>query len=116
MKKLTSFEKDLRQALMSKSTTVFSQELHGETLAWVEYEGRKVEVAIDPMRGGIIECVVHELIHAVYEKKLAEWGDLEEAIVIAVEKEMMDLINSSRRRVKWWRDAIGSKLEHGEGS
>lgn len=103
-------ERDLRDALVSPRTTLHARTLDGDTLAWVEYEGRAVEVALDPFRGGLIECVVHELLHAVYSRRLAEWGAHEEVIVLALERSIMDRINSSKARVQWWRDAIGRKL------
>lgn len=103
-------ERRLRKALLDRNTRLWSRKLDGETLAWVEYAGKAVEVVVDPMRGGLIECVVHELLHAVYAKELARWGDLEECIVVAVEKEVMAVVNNSTRRVRWWRDAITRKL------
>lgn len=95
---------------MARTTRLVQTRLDGETLAWVEYHGKRFHVVVDPMRGGLIECVVHELLHAAYAEELAPWGELEEAIVLAVEREVMGLINGSRRRVKWWRDAIAHKL------
>jgi len=103
-------EERLRKALLDPATRLKLHVLNAETLAWVEYEGRKVEVALDPMRGGLIECVVHELLHAVMRTELARWGEFEECIVLAVERELVHQINSSRRRVQWWRKAIDGKL------
>ena len=111
MRTLASMEKSLRAALESDRTVVHWRTLNGDTLAWVEYEGRQVEVAVDPMRGGLIECVVHELLHAVYRLELSRWGVFEECIVLALEREIMATINASPRRVKWWREAIAEKLE-----
>jgi len=103
-------EARLRKALLDPATRLQRHVLDGETLAWVEYEGRKVEVAVDPMRGGLIECVVHELLHAVCRVELARWGEFEECIVLAIERELVCQINASRRRVRWWREAINRKL------
>jgi hypothetical protein len=111
MRTMASMEKSLRAALTSKSTVLRSRQLNGDTLAWVEYEGRTVEVAVDAMRGGLIECVVHELLHAVYVDELARWGVFEECIVLAVERELMGRINRSPASVKWWRNAIAKKLQ-----
>jgi len=111
LRTLASLERDLRDALVSPTTFIRWRELPSDTLAWVEYEGKVVEVAVDPMRGGLIECVVHELLHAVYAKELARWGVFEEAIVLAIERELMSAINMSPRRVKWWRAAIDAKLQ-----
>ena len=111
MRTLASMEKQLRESLLSPRTALRSERLNGDTLAWVEYEGRAIEVAVDAMRGGLIECVVHELLHAVYRTELARWGVFEEAIVLAVESEMMARINANPARVKWWRNAIAKKLQ-----
>jgi hypothetical protein len=104
-------ERDLRQMLLKPTTTLRTTELNGTTLAWVDYEGKEVEVVLDPMRGGLIESLVHELIHAVYAKQLRIWGRNEECIVCALEVEQMHLVNNDESRVRWWRDAINAKLD-----
>ena len=110
MRATEDVERQLRKALLAGTTRLVQTRLDGGTLAWVEYHGKRFHVAVDPMRGGLIESVVHELIHAVYAEELSVWGELEEAIVLAVEREVMAAINDSRRRVRWWRDAIARKL------
>lgn len=104
-------EAELRAALRRPDTRLRVTKLKREVLAWVDYSGRHVEVVLDPMRGGLIECVVHELIHAVYAKPLSSWGRFEEPIVCAVEKELMGYINTDEKRIQWWRDAIAAKLD-----
>lgn len=66
-------------------------------------------IHIDPMRGGHLECLVHELIHVAYERQLAEWGALEEPIVEVLELVMTRYINGSERRTAWWRDRLREK-------
>lgn len=104
-------ERDLRKMLLRPTTTLRTTELNGVTMAWVDYDGKTVEVVLDPMRGGIIESVIHELIHAVYVKHLRVWGRNEEAIVVALEVEQMQLVNTDMARVRWWRAAINEKLD-----
>ena len=104
-------ERELRRTLRRPDTRLRTTELNGTTLAWVDYDGRVVEVVLDPMRGGLIESLVHELIHAVYAKPLRVWGRNEECLVSALEQEQMQLINNDEARVRWWRRAIGQKLD-----
>jgi len=111
MRTFTGMEKSLRDALVARSTVLHRHELNGDTLAWVEYEGKRFEVALDEYRGGLIECVIHELLHAVYVHELARWGWVEEDIVLAVERAVMARINRNPTRVKWWRNAIAKKLQ-----
>lgn len=111
MRTPTLMERELRRALMRPDTRLRTTQLSKEVLAWVDYNGRHVEVTLDPMRGGLIECVVHELIHAVYAKPLKAWGRFEEPIVVALEGEMMGFINTDERKVRWWREAIARKLD-----
>lgn len=111
MRSPTQMEKELRALLKRPDTRLRATELHKDTLAWAEFDGHHVQVAVDPMRGGLIECVIHELLHAQYAKPLGMWGKFEEAIVLAVEAEMMAFINRDEKRVRWWRDAIHAKLD-----
>lgn len=104
-------ERDLRLVLQKPTTTLRTTELNGLTMAWVDFEGKYVEVVLDPMRGGLIASVVHELIHAAYPKHLSVWGSNEECLVIALELQQMALIDTDDKRVRWWRRAINAKLD-----
>jgi len=104
-------EKQLRAALVRPGTRLRVSELNGDTLAWIEYEGQRYDVTLDPFRGGLIECTIHELIHAVYKNDLRVWGKLEETIVLAVEKPVVERVNIDPTRVRWWRANISAKLD-----
>lgn len=104
-------ERDLKATLLRPTTTLRTTELNGLTMAWVDYEGKYVEVVLDPMRGGLIASVVHELIHATYPRQLKVWGRNEECIVVALELQQMNLIDTDESRVRWWRKAINEKLD-----
>lgn len=110
MRTLASMDRDLRSCLTSRKTVLMAKKLRGQTLAYVDYDGPTIDITVDPMRGGLIASVVHELIHAVYRRQLAAWGHFEEVIVVALEQSVMAHIDAKPERVKWWRDAIARKL------
>jgi hypothetical protein len=104
-------ERDLRRTMLRPETTLRVTELNHTVLAWVDYEGRRIEVVLDPMRGGLIASVVHELIHATYARDLSKWGKNEESIVVALEQDTMSLVDNNQLMVRWWRNAISRKLD-----
>jgi len=112
MKTAASRERDLRDGLRRATTTVEQKTLTGKTLAYVNDEG-PINIVIDPARGGLIESVVHELVHRVWARPLRMWGDAEETLVIALEQDVMYHINAKPSRVRWWRQAIAKKLAQG---
>lgn len=106
-------EAGLRRYFRQRRVTVRTDELNDDVLAWVDWDGREVEIVLDPYRGGYIESTVHELMHSVYRRALKAWGALEETLVQGLEAEVMALINHDAERVKWWREAIARKLDQG---
>jgi hypothetical protein len=109
-------ERDIKKLLRRPTTRLRVTELKSYVLAWVDYNGREVEVVLDPMRGGLIESVVHELIHARYPVELAKFGKFEEPFVVVMEQGVMELVNNDEARVAWWRAAINAKLDMQEAA
>jgi hypothetical protein len=75
--------------------------------------GRQTEIVIDPLADKL-DVTIHELIHKELSKPLTWWGEFEEPIVKDVLEDLVvRYINTSSRRLKWWRATIESKLEEG---
>jgi hypothetical protein len=106
---VSACEKALRAELVSGRVTLERRPLF-RNYATVDLSSRPHLIVVDPHYGGIVEGVVHELIHVVFRKRLAEWGQLEEVIVVALECAVMQHINRSRERATWWRRKIAAEL------
>jgi len=68
-------------------------------------------MTVDPFRGGLLEKVVHELIHLAYREELSRWGVFEEPIVRQLESVMADYINMSPKRTAKWRKRLMEVVE-----
>lgn len=73
--------------------------------------GGKLRMRHDPHKGGIIETAVHEAVHDVLADLMRFFDEgLEEAIVTAVEVDLIRRIMNSKRRLAWWRRATNGTL------
>ena len=100
-------ERELRKALLR---TTLSTKTLNKLVAYVWYDSSDADVTLDPMRGGLIECTVHEVVHFLYADDLKIWGTLQEAFVRTLEDEIMKYIEKKPERVIRWRRAIQRKL------
>lgn len=101
----SAYEKGLRAGL--GSVTLRMREMDG---ASGEYDPDTRTVSLDPFNGGLLETLVHELLHHVAYEKLASFGSMEESVVLSIEDELVRFINRSRTRRRWWRRALKAKL------
>ncbi len=64
-----------------------------------------------------IGTVVHELLHVIIFPMCLGWlsEDLEEAIVVALDAQMMAYIRKSPVRLHRWTEAINTKLKETDG-
>ena len=95
--------------------------LHGVTLklremddAGGEYDPKAKTVSLDPFNAGMLEGLVHELLHHVLYEKLASFGASEETVTLSLEDDLVRYINRSKVRRRWWRRALKAKLGEGE--
>jgi len=102
-------ERDLYAKLLEPGTDIRAAVLKTH-IADVETDGPNADVRLDAFLGGILECVVHELLHATYEKQLKPWGRMEETLVLALEAEMARFITNRIELQDKWRRAVSRKL------
>jgi hypothetical protein len=64
-----------------------------------------------------VGTVVHELLHIIVFPKVLGWLDesLEEALVVALDAQMMTYIRKSPARLHRWTEAINTKLKESDG-
>jgi CYTH domain-containing protein len=105
---LARAEKELRAALGRASVHVKPLR---QNYAHVRLDQNPARIVLDPHCGGLIENLVHELIHLTYTKELETWGSLEEPIVVALEIALVSYINKSETRLAWWRQRIEEAQE-----
>ena len=77
----------------------------GRNSAEVEWEsGGKAKVKVDTDDVGLRPGVIHELLHVVLDKDLEVFdSEIEEKIILALEKALDVNISKSKRRIAWWR-------------
>jgi hypothetical protein len=109
---LAAFERSLRAALTSGKVHLSREEL-ARCVAQVNVDHPPHQIKFDPLRGAVMDSIVHELIHVVWNDQIEPWGDLEEPIVAAIEQEIVRFINRSERRVEWWRARIHDATSEG---
>lgn len=63
-----------------------------------------------------LSTVIHELAHVVLRTMFVGFvaDDLEEVMVLAIERDLYDYVKRSRQRLERWNEAIKSKLPEGE--
>lgn len=69
-----------------------------------------ISITIDIHQDGAIRLVVHELVHFHLYEELTRWGNLEETIVLGLENDLTELIESDPAQLMRWRLAIQKKL------
>lgn len=109
MRNRPAMERDLYAKLLEHGTDIRAAVLKTH-IADVETDGPYAEVRLDVFLGGVLECVVHELLHATYEKQLKPWGRMEETIVLALEAEIARYITNRLELQDKWRRAVSRKL------
>lgn len=110
---LAEYERTLRAALLDERIHIRWAEMDdaaGKLLPDVPKVGH-FTFLVDTFEAGACQVVVHELWHLVYWSKLESWGKLHEPYTETAERELHVYINHSKRRRKWWREAIKAKVE-----
>jgi hypothetical protein len=103
-------ERELRSAIEAGDVYIRQQPLKG-SVAQVDIANKPHRILLDPLRGALLDSLVHEVIHVVFLDRLLPWGALEEPIVEAIEEQVVRYINRSKTRVAWWRRVIDEALE-----
>ena len=103
----------MRAAVLHNRFRIRLADLFSEA-ATIEWEGdgsRGAVVQVDAFQRGLVYLVVHEAVHFVKRFEAEKWGELEEPQVDGLSVELTRRIESSRKRMRWWRRAIRDKLE-----
>ena len=103
-------EKRLREAVRGGHVVIRQRPLRA-AVAQVDVNNHPHLILLDPLRGALMDSLIHELVHVVYLREVEMWGQLEEAVVEAIEEGIVRYINRSRGRVEWWRKQIDAALE-----
>jgi hypothetical protein len=104
-------ERALRKRIREHPLKIAPERLSDGSVANVHWEGNgeRARIKLDPMQVSWLRAVIHELLHLELYEELKSYGDMEEAIVEALESHLCDRIEGSRRRLSWWHGAISAK-------
>lgn len=71
-----------------------------------------IVITVDPDQGGLIECVLHELLHIVLDQTInASFNStLEERMIKALEQELF-VKTINKGHLRRWRKLVNEKLE-----
>jgi len=93
------------------------KEFKGEQTAASEFERRsptsgEIHIWIDPHKDGQINCAMHELLHAVFDKLLSPVMvyELEEAAILSWEKRIYEFAVLNKTRLLAWRRTLDAKI------
>ena len=108
---LAWLERRLRETLLADTTHVQAF-VHDHNTGQAEWEEGSPElvVSLDPFWNGQLPTLVHELMHYVLRLDRT-WGDLEEPMILGLEKAMNERIQKSISRSRWWRKHLHRKLK-----
>lgn len=109
-----SVEKELRILAKSPKIEFRMADLTGNDctamLVWGQ-DGLPDLILLDPYLGGLIESVIHELLHIHQKRPTKGLGrELEEAHMEAFEDRVVRYVNQSAQRIRWWRRCITKRL------
>ena len=107
---LSDYEAMLRAGLASVSVVV--ADMDGCYAG--RYEPDKKLITLDSFHGGLLDTLLHELLHHCQYNKLSSFGAGEEIVVEALEDLLVRYVNRSQRRRRWWRRALSAKLAEGK--
>lgn len=109
---IESLERALRRELLSR-TSVRLKALAMDRTAEVEWTANgRIHVGVDHHEDGLRPNTIHELLHVVLEPEMAPFDEkLEEAIISGLEDCVNQRIRKSRRRVRWWRQAVDGQTK-----
>lgn len=81
--------------------------------AHVTFTAGKVDyIKTDPMQGGLIPNVLHELFHVVLRKEMSLFSaEVEEWIILELESSCYKWLSASERRLKPWRTLVERRLK-----
>ena len=69
-------------------------------------------IKVDVAQVGLVDGVVHELLHAILRDNMSLYdSDCEEAIILGLEGLIVRRINKSPYKMKVWRNAITVKMD-----
>lgn len=73
---------------------------------------REITIYLDPRRDGRVRLVIHELLHAYFGLSPRMVYEVEEAIVLSLEKLLYDYLHAPKRErlLESWSRAIERKL------
>ena len=102
------------QALQSGSVRVRFRAIQGAS-ALIETEGDGATIIADGFQAGDLQNIAHELTHYVLENHWPRMfgRDVEEAIVVALEDQIVRYVNRTPREQKRWRKALGALRKRG---
>lgn len=106
-------ERALRHLLQSGAVSVRLGALE-DCAGRVDFYTFPYRITLDPFHAGLLESLVHELLHVAETKKLEAWGEFEETVAEGVENGMVQFIGASRQRCAWWRARIREVMDDAE--
>jgi hypothetical protein len=76
------------------------------------HDDGRVDIHVDSFQTGALLAVVHELLHGLMDDMLSSMPKLiQEACVLAAERELVEYICKRPRMMEAWRKLVASKLE-----
>lgn len=75
------------------------------------FGARRIALRKGMRRKARLSTLLHELLHASCRLELPPWGDLEETVTEAVERDMLRYIYASKARLAWWSNYLDQITE-----
>lgn len=112
---LARLEQILRERLAS-GVELKLQPLFGPADGFTYPRIRPQPIILDPFRVGILDGLVHELMHGCFDDRLGKWGDLEETMTAAAERELSIYILTNPKRRERWRKLTEEVIDRTNGT
>lgn len=100
--------KELEKRLRARLKQVSVHRTRNRNLAGLA-DPDKQRIYLNPLHGGLLETLIHELLHLELRLELNPFGQtLEEHLVTALADKLVRQINRSKARSAWWSKRLAS--------
>lgn len=77
-------------------------------IIYMHFGTKRILLRMGLRRKAKLSALLHELLHDACRTELAMWGDLDETVTRAVERDMLAHVCASKRRLGYWTEFLNS--------